>query len=311
MFYKYKKLFAKNLNPKPSHYSNEMKPKSHKEKKDTQKTIVDVLVVPQEITSKRGLIMWLLENLGKKWSKISCAKALEKLNIEDTKPNRKQWYNLKSEFKQYLQKSEGGSKYQKPRVSYHNFNEASIFLDSPFTMRVRDLAISKGWGLSKSKNRFIIWRSKLGWVKWFETGRCRLHVRKPVTDGKIMQILADGFYNTELVKDIKEFTAFYRSFFLKATKMTVHLGKKSKIPSFRLEFDNGFNKLVVTNDKSHPHAIEIQYFLMRDGEQFRQYLKDSQRAMDYGAETNIQLTQVLRELLTPKPLHKDVNRMIV
>lgn len=144
-----------------------MKSKSHKEKKDTKKTILDILVVPQEITSKRGLILWLLQNLGKKWSKISCAKALEKLNIADNKKNRKQWYNLKSEFKHSLQKSEGDSKYQKPRISYHNFNEASIFLDSVFTMKVRDLAVSKGWQLTKSKNRFIIWRSKLGWVKWF------------------------------------------------------------------------------------------------------------------------------------------------
>lgn len=101
-----------------------MKPKSHKEKKDTQKTILDVLVVPQETPSKRGLIMWLLENLGKKWSKISCAKALEKLNIEDTKPNRKQWYNLKSEFTK--------STKSKKSISYHNFkiNSSVLYLEN-------------------------------------------------------------------------------------------------------------------------------------------------------------------------------------
>lgn len=282
--------------------------KSHKEKKEIGK---QVLVVPQEITSKRGLMLWLLENLGKQWIKYSCAMALQKLRIEDNKKNRNQWYNAKSEFKSSHRKYEGDSKYQKPKISYHNFNEASVFLSSAFTMRVRDQALSRGWQPTLSKNRFIMWRSKNGWVKWFENGRCRLHCRKPVHDGKILQLLADSFFNTELLKDIKEFMSFYRSFFMKAVKVTAHLGKESRIPRFRLGFDNGIVKLIVMNDVSHPHDIEIQFYFLRDGEQLRQYLMDSQRSMDYATETNIQLMELIKQSRSPKPLKRDRDRSMV
>ena len=292
---------------KKSHRVISFQNKSHKEKKEIGK---QVLIVPQEITSKRGLMLWLLENLGKQWIRISCAMALEKLGIDDNKKNRKQWYNIKSEFKRYLRKSEGASKYQKPQISYHNFNQSSVFLSSAFTMRVRDQVLEKGWELEKSKNRSIIWKSKSGWIRWYETGRCRLHCRKPVHDAKILQLLADAFFNTNILKDIREFTSFYRSFFMKSVKVVAHLGKDTRIPRFRLEFDNGINKLIVMNDVSHPHDIEIQYFLLKDGEQFRQYLKDSQRSMDYATETNIQLLELLKQLTSPKPLTPDKSRMV-
>ena len=288
-----------------------MTDRSNKSRKEKEETLLGILTIPQEITSKRGLMLWLLENLGKQWSRISCSKALEKLNIEDTKSNRHYWYDRKSKFKGSLKKYEAASKYQKPKVSFHNFNEASLFLSSVFTMRVRAEALRKGWLPTKAKNRFIQWLERIGWVKWFETGRVRIHVRKPVSDGKIMQLLANAFYNTELLKGIKEFTGFFRSFFVKSVKMTVFLGKKARIPRFRLEFDNGFNKLVVINDVSHPHSIEIQYYLLKDGEQFRQYLKDSQRTLDYSAETNIHLSEVLQQLLSPKPLRDDSSKMVV
>jgi len=281
---------------------------SHKEKKETLRP---VFVVPEEITSKRGLMLWLLETLGKQWTRISCAKALLKLNIEDNKKNRKQWYNTKSEFKESHKKNEGDSKYQKPRVTFHNFNQASLYLSSAYTLRVRGQALSKGWQPTKAKNRFIIWRSDSGWIKWFETGRCLLHCRKPVTDGKVMQLLANAYFNTELLKDIKEFTVFYRSFFTKSVKITAHLGKAAKIPRFQLAFDNGSAKLIVMNDESHPHGIEIQYYLTKDGEQVRQYLMDSQRTLDFTSETILLFQEFLKGLMTPKALRKDVDRMVI
>ena len=277
-----------------------------------KKEVIQVLVVPQELTNKRELMFWLLEALGKKYNKISCAKALEKLQIEDTLQNRKYWYDRKSEYKHSLTKRDRDSKYQKPSVSYHNFNEASVFLDGKFSLGKMKCALDSGWVPTNSKNRHIMWKEKRGWLKWFvTTGRVRLHVRKPVTDGKIMQLLANGFFNTKIFVDIKEFTAFFRSFFLKAVKLSVDLGEASKIPRFNLEFDNGYCKLVVMNDDSHPHGIEIQYYLLKEGEQVRQYLKDSKRTLDYSADTNIQLTQVLSQLLTPKPLRDSSKRMVV
>ena len=103
--------------------------KSRKEKKENQKTI---LIIPEGITSKRGLMLWLLEKFGKSWSKLSCKRALLLLKIRDTSKNRHYWYDRKSEFKQSLKKNQGGSKYQKPKVIYHNFNESSLYLTAAF-----------------------------------------------------------------------------------------------------------------------------------------------------------------------------------
>jgi len=56
-------------------------------------------------------------------------------------------------------------------------------------------------------------------------------------------------------------------------------------------------KLVVMNDESHPHSIEIQYYLLKDGEGLRQYLADSKRTLDYSADVNIQLSELLKRFV--------------
>jgi hypothetical protein len=256
-------------------------------------------------------MLWFLEDLGKSWSKISCSKALQLLNIEDTPKNRAYWYDRKSEFKQSLRKNEGQPKYQKPKVSYHNFNESSLYLSAAFSQKVKAYALSRKWTDSKAKNHFIMWKEENGWLKWYpSTGRVRLHCRKPVTEGKIMQLLANAFFNTNLITDIKEFTAFYRSFYLKQVKLTYDLGKR--IPPFKIEFSDGFCRLIVMNDKSHPKAIEIDYLLLKEAEENKHLLFDVKRTLALTTETNIQLAEILNQLLTPKPLRDDKeNRMVI
>jgi len=60
----------------------------------------------------------------------------------------------------------------------------------------------EGWVQSGSKNRCFVFRDALGRIEWFETGRVCVWVRKPVNDGKKVQLLANGFYKTGLISDI-------------------------------------------------------------------------------------------------------------
>lgn len=284
-------------------------PKSSKEKKEPPK---QVLIIPETITSKRGIMLWLLKYLGKSWSKISCERALQLLNIEDTPKNRSYWYDQKSEFKQSLIKNEGDSKYQKPKVSYHNFNESSLYLSDAFSQKVKPLALSKGWIESNSRNHFLMWNEKLGWLKWYpSTGRVRLHCKKPVTEGKILQLVSNAFFNTALITDIKELTAFYRSFYLKQVKLTYDLGKR--IPNFKIEFSDGFSRLIVIGgDKSHRNAVEIDYLLLKEAEEHKKLLVDTKQTLNVTNETNKQLFDFLRDVFTPKPCHDNKeNGMVI
>lgn len=287
-----------------------LKTKPHHEKNDTP---LGLLVIPENATSKRAKILWLLENLGKNWRRISCAKVLEKLRIKDTPNNRKQFYNYKSEYKHSHEKSYRGLK--PPKISYHNFNQSSLFLTSVFSGRVRSRAVEMGWEETSAKNGMLLWKEKRGWLKWFpSTGKVQMHVKKPVNDGKILQLLSNGFFNTNLIRNIENLVAFFRSFYLKDVKLTAHLGKDSRIPPFRLEIDNGFNKLIVMNDRSHPHSIELQYYLLKDAENFRAYLKDSHQIMDYTTKTNLEIMEVLKSLKNPnfsKPNRLDSSGMVV
>ena len=285
----------------------ELTNKHLKEKKEISKR---VLVVPESITSNRGRMLWLLESLGKSWSKVYCAKALELLELEDSPKNRKYFYDRKSEFKGSLNKRHLGSKYKKPQVSFHNFNEASLFLSVAFSLRVRGEAVKKGWIDPKARNKYIKWKERAGWIRWYPTtGRVRIHVKKPVTEGKILQLLANAFFNTDLLSDIKNFTAFYRSFYLKKVKVTHNIGKR--IPPFRIEFSDGFSRMVIMNDKSHPQAIEIDYLLLKEAEEHKHLLIETQRTLNLATETNVQLMEVLKQLVQPKPLRDDGSRMVI
>ena len=95
--------------------------------------------------------------------------------------------------------------------------------------------MEKGWQQTEAKNRMIIFKNKLGHCKWWETGRVRIFVKKPVNEAKKLQLLADCFYNTELITDLSVFKKFYHSFYLKNTHLTYDVGVR--IPPFKIEFE--------------------------------------------------------------------------
>ena len=121
----------------------------------------------------------------------------------------------------------------------------------------RKTAPVQGWSLSKSRNRFLLWRdARLGRMQWFETNRVSLYVRKPFSPARAKQLFCQGFFANGLVKDIKVLEPILQSIkfksahfvfktFQRLPKMDIHLFRES----------NGvFIKL---GDRSHPHSLEV------------------------------------------------------
>jgi hypothetical protein len=68
---------------------------------------------------------------------------------------------------------------------------------------IRTRAVEVGWVETRARNRWLLWRDRLGRLQWFETGRVNLYVRKPVNLGKVYQLVCNGFSFTGLITDIK------------------------------------------------------------------------------------------------------------
>lgn len=136
----------------------------------------------------------------------------------------------------------------------------------------REAAVKQGWLPTKSRNRFYLWKSKLGRLMWFETGRVNMWLRKPANKGKAAQLLADAFFKTYLIPDIRIFEAFLASLRFKGASVTMDLG--FKLPLTKISFLKKSNGVEITlGDLSHPTCIEISYYFPDYAEQMEKVLE--------------------------------------
>lgn len=136
------------------------------------------------------------------------------------------------------------------------------------------------WIKTKSKNRFLLWKSPLGRLMWFETGRVNVWIRKPANKGKAAQILANAFFKTYLIPDIRIFEKFLASLRFKGASVTIDLG--FKLPYTKISFLKKSNGVEITlGDLSDPTCIEIDYHY------------------PLWAEKNEELLQFFRSLFSP------------
>lgn len=171
-----------------------------------------------------------------------------------------------------LSKNELGSK----RLNFHHWHG---YVYTPKQVD-REAAIKQGWIETKSKNRFLLWKSKLGRLMWFMTGRVNVWIRKPANKGKAAQILADAFLKTYVIPDIRIFEKFLASLRFKGASVTVDLGVR--LPYTKLSFLKKSNGVEITlGDLSHPTCIEVDYHY------------------PLWAEKNEELLQFFRSLFSP------------
>jgi len=120
--------------------------------------------------------------------------------------------------------------------------------------RVR--ALNVGWMRSRARNRWLLWKDRLGRLQWFETGRVNLYVRKPANIGKTYQLMCNGFSFTGLLTDIKALEQVLASIRFKGAHYVFNT--EQRLPRLVIDLFARSNGIVIkVGDASHPNGVEI------------------------------------------------------
>jgi hypothetical protein len=160
--------------------------------------------------------------------------------------------NVRSEWKSHYRNEQGSKCSSVRRVFFACVLPAglnAVLLRAPLPV---------GWVVSRSRNRFRLFRNSLGRVQWFETGRVVLYVRMPASVGKAKQLFCDGFTKTDLITDIRVLEQVLDG-------MRIKGGKADYITEQRLpylvikDFKDTNGVTVVLGDRSHPNAAHVLF----------------------------------------------------
>ena len=188
--------------------------------------------------------------------------------------------HLRSAWK-YDSKKQRGSK-----CSVHGWR-GWTFLPARLDLRMlRGKASELGWRTTASRNRWLLWKEKLGRLQWFETGRVNLYVRKPATLGRAYQLVCNGFSFTGLITDIKVLEAVLKGIRFKSAHYVFET--KQSLPKLTIDLFRKSSGIVVkVGDVSHPTAVEVIASYPDWAERNERLYSD--------------LTEMLRKLLIPEP----------
>lgn len=162
-------------------------------------------------------------------------------------------------FWKYNHENERGSKCS----NFHCY-KAKTKLDSVLNMDLRAKLsfgvvggfVGYAWRLSKAKNKFLVWKGKLGRVVWYTTGLVMLEVKKPGNLGKAKQLFCDAFVNTGLLTDFKLLNPVLE----KLGPKSCHFPYETpmRLPYVQInDFVDSHGILIKVGDRSHPNAIEV------------------------------------------------------
>jgi hypothetical protein len=117
-------------------------------------------------------------------------------------------------------------------------------------------ALDEGWIGSRARNRWLLWKDKLGRLQWFETGRVNLYVRKPANLGRAYQLICNGFSFTGLVMDIKVLEAILKGVRFKGAHYVFSVGQR--LPKLTVDlFQKSSGVVIKVGDVSHPDSLEV------------------------------------------------------
>jgi hypothetical protein len=120
----------------------------------------------------------------------------------------------------------------------------------------RDLAVQAGWVPTKAKNHWLLWKDTLGRMEWFEKGRVNLFVRSPVNQGRIKQLVCNGFSFTGLITDNKVLDQVLVTIQYKGAHYVFDTGQP--LPKTTIDyFDKNLGIVIKVGDGSHRRAIEV------------------------------------------------------
>lgn len=123
-------------------------------------------------------------------------------------------------------------------------------------------AVAQGWIQSKAKNRWILFKDKLGRIQLFETGRLNLWIRKPATFGRAIQIIVNGLTQTGLITDLKELEVIIHGFKwrggVRLKSQHYVFDTKQALPKMTIDFFAKSNGVIIkVGDRTHPTSVEV------------------------------------------------------
>jgi len=180
-------------------------------------------------------------------------------------------YKLAHDFRSDLQNSQGLK-----GLNWHHWHGFLFCLKGVS----REAAVAAGWIRTAARNRYLLWKDKgLGRLEWHESGRIKVWVKKPVSEGKKLQLLANGFFQTFLITDIKVFTEWARTLRMKGVHCAADTGYE--LPYLKLDLFKESNGVVIlSGDKSHRTSIEAQVNLPDWQEKNETMLQQCQRTIE-------------------------------
>jgi hypothetical protein len=115
--------------------------------------------------------------------------------------------------------------------------------------------VAGAWVLTKSKNKFVLFKSRIGRIRLFSTGTVELFVRKPASDGKCMQLFCDAFTKTKFIDSLKAIADFQNGLI---RRMHCTIDMHQKLPYVKVTaFQETHNLVMTLGDRSHPTCIEF------------------------------------------------------
>lgn len=176
----------------------------------------------------------------------------------------------------------------------------------------REAAMAAGWIPTKAKNRYLCWKDGLGRLEWHESGRIKVWIKKPVSEGKKLQLLAHGFFQTFLITDIKVFTEWARTLRMKGVHCAVDTGYE--LPYLKFDLFKETNGIVfVLGDKSHRTSAEAQVNYPDWQEKNEILQTQTNRSLELNSQQIQVFSQFMQDLSQPRslPLPQGDRSMVV
>lgn len=120
----------------------------------------------------------------------------------------------------------------------------------------RTKAVDVGWVRSRARNRWLLWKERLGRLQWFETGRVNVYVRKPANLGRAYQLICNAFSFTGLVTDIKVLGQVLSGLRFKGAHYVFPVGQR--LPKLTIDlFQKSSGIVIKVGDDTHPDSLEV------------------------------------------------------
>ena len=120
----------------------------------------------------------------------------------------------------------------------------------------RAVAVSAGWHRTRARNRWLLWKDRLGRLQWFETDRVNVYVRKPANLGRVYQLVCNGLSFTGLITDMKVLEQVLESVRFKGAHFV--FDAKERLPYLVIDLFRKSNGIVIkVGDRTHPTGVEV------------------------------------------------------